>query len=109
MATKKQTSSETVTLVDPSNVAEVFATDVALVHYEGTTVIMTFATTRVHQESEDAPLIKAKVVTARIAMPLTAAVNLHNLLGQVIETYRKRRQSERSAGAPPLITPSKPN
>ena len=78
-----------VELIDRPDIVETFITEAALLHLEGTTITITFATTRVYQKTLSAPIESVRIVTARIAMPMQAAVGLRDILSRVIERYRR--------------------
>ena len=108
MAENKEKPSDA-RIVDPCNVSEVFVTDVALVHYENSTVTLTFSTSRAVQESGSAPIETVKVVSARLSMPLATVVNLHANLARVIEMHRKTQPEVPSTPTPSPSSVSKPN
>ena len=72
-------------LIDRPELSEIFATEATLIHAEANTVTITFSTKRVHQKTNSAPLESVRVVTARIAMPLQAAVSLRHALSEMLE------------------------
>jgi hypothetical protein len=79
-------ASRVMQLVDPNNVAEVFASEAAIVDAESGIVTTTYVVHRVLGQSGANPMRK-NVVVGRIAMPITAAYALRGKLDRILSAY----------------------
>jgi hypothetical protein len=82
-ASTTQRQAATIRYLDRPEIAETFADSVAGVVFDGQTLRLEFAVTRLDEVKPNAPITGRRYPTCRIVLPPTAAIDLINRMQQI--------------------------
>ena len=85
---EKYTPADKTPFVDDSQVKELFGDGCAGVTVTNGVLKLTFTT--VHADHSKTPAEHSAVVSARLALPIPTAVDLHQTLGEIIDQLKKQ-------------------
>ncbi|HEU5047345.1 MAG TPA: hypothetical protein VFT64_05810 [Rickettsiales bacterium] len=86
----------TIPFVENLNAPDIYADEAVGFLLANNTMRITLATAKLDHTQKPGSTQQSFVVTNRLVMPITAAENLHKLLGQMLENVKKASASAKS-------------